>query len=133
MDMRDALDLVRNRLTYKEGWTWTARRDGNWVGYDWSPSETQMVITFDYLVTNSSPRDRDPRPQVIGDRLITVDVSGTEDDVLAQILKSVCDIETHETREFLRVDGEAPFHPHRYQGQNLFNYYYAQGLPTFGY
>lgn len=108
MDKRDACTLVNEHVTYKPGWDLyavPAAGDGIWVAY---------VLR----ASNSSPVEVDPRPEVRTEGEFYVALTDLSPrDVQARVLRGIIDVaETHEAREFFRVNGFAPFHPHRRDG-----------------
>lgn len=108
MTVDEICDLVDNHLSYKEGWTIDAYNYG-----------TYAHITYTARVDNSSPANVDPRSWVITDGGWDIR-PGTKEQVMRAMLDGLVKAETHETREFLRFDGVAPFHPHRADGDRLY-------------
>lgn len=104
----------------------TALRELRGVTYkDWTVHFTYGVpgaiaVRAEFWAENSTPRDLDPRPRVIGEhagRLYVADIT-TVDELHRRVLDWLHDVpELHETREFYKVDGRAPFHPHTIDGE----------------
>lgn len=111
MSLKDIVDLVNNHLTYKDGWEIQAYVD-SW-DYD------KVIVSCEFRPENSTPRSKDPRSWVIADGMFEVH-PGTRERVQEAILAGLMGIEAHEVCEFVRFDGHAPFHPHRYDGQEAY-------------
>lgn len=111
MDVQEVVDLVNRRLTYKDGWQFDARvRESR-------RADHQLVahVEWQAVVDNSSPRRVDPRPRVIATGEFDV-TPGPKEKVEDQIITGIREGEDHELREFFRIDGFAPYHPHRDDG-----------------
>jgi len=114
MRAEQVVDLVNTTMTYKPGWDFRATVNPYDAG--------RVTITYEFWADNSSPRYLDDRPRVIADGAFDVMAEGHDwTNVQRQILEGIIgDAETHESREFLRFNGEAPFHPHRSDGVALY-------------
>lgn len=98
------------RLTYKPGWTVTVRRCTTGVDVD------VVGTTID---TSRWSTHGTEVPQRIG-CFIHVDSGVTRHELELQIARSLVELEVHETLEFIRFGGYAPFHPHhRGPGANV--------------
>lgn len=113
MEMAEALRVAES-MTYKPGWDIH-------VGEEW-PGTGEMRVYVEWRADNSSPRDVDDRTWVMADQsaVIRVDMVSSVEDLQRLLLQVFLDAETHEAREFLRFDGWAPFHPHRYDGDRAY-------------
>ena len=113
MKVKSALDLI-NAIVYKPGWRISAtdHRDR---------FEGSIIVRIDYPARNSN-RDQAANGYPAEIRtyakfpLIVKDC--TDIDLWRKIVWKIIEIETHETREFFRVQPSlwAPFHPHRIDG-----------------
>jgi hypothetical protein len=113
MEINDAIREL-SRVDYK-GWTFRFR------ALPWSQA---VAVDYDFWADNSSPRWRDPRERVIAEGTFTMRVADVRSPVELHklfLLELLAGPETHEAREFYKVDGEAPFHPHTPSG----NYAYG--------
>lgn len=110
MDVQEIVDLVQFRLAYKN-WSFVARPRASYRA-----DHPQVVeVRWQAYVPNSSPPHVDPRPTVIATGVFTV-FPGAEDVVVDQIMAGIREGEEHEMREFMRIDGFAPYHPHHSDG-----------------
>lgn len=112
MDVYEISDLVNTRgMTYKDGWRFRA-----YPAYSRQADHREVVrVNWEADVDNSSPAYVDPRPRVLASGTFEV-TPGDRTSVEDQILAGVIEAEMHETREFLRFGGFAPYHPHRADG-----------------
>ena len=125
MDKIECASLL-DSLTYRPGWTFTARPLARWEAAmaGWGDCDVVFTMTCDTVNT-----DRDcavkgyPEKKELDWELPVTSASFTDRDAL---LRAVFDllmvIELHESREFFRIKSEdyaAPFHPHREDGNAL--------------
>jgi hypothetical protein len=91
------------RITYKPGWR--IRVD------PWHMDGHQLLLTLEWdapcAVTGR------PKLQVSARHILDPLLCDSERSVLTQVLWAIKRAEEHETLEFLKVDGVAPFDPHR--------------------
>jgi hypothetical protein len=109
MDTTEAIAELQ-RVTYKPGWTFRFEDYGTGT----------VTVFYECWVDNSTPRHIDPRPQVLTDGAMLLHVQDVRSapELHRLFLDKIHEeAELHETREFYRVDGVAPFHPHRIDGR----------------
>lgn len=81
-------------------------------------------VSYEFRADNSTPRWRDSRTWVIAEGSFNLMVHRAHD---VEELHHMClvallaNAETHEAREFYKVDGQAPFHPHTLDGEARWN------------
>lgn len=128
-EARTALEGVR----YKEGWSWTMEALPTQYGFDNNPG---LSVTITMTVLDSRLESAQfPFPVLVDDGIELrpatgkpVEVSGTfwlggyllkemtVPKVQAWFLGCLLGMETHEAREFFRIDGELFFDPHSLAG-----------------
>lgn len=118
MDRREVIDLVNMQLTYKPGWYFYATAEYS--------SADAVRVYYEAEVVNSSPRSRDPRGMVTASGSFIVHANQSRDEVLLGVYQGLMAAESHEAREFLRVSGEAPFHPHVEERERRFTHLLQQ-------
>lgn len=111
MDSREAIRHLL-RVDYK-GWQ-----------LDFEAGVGVVTVHCEFRADNSTPRDRDPRTWVIAESTFLLRVHDIDDvaDLHHRFLEALLrNPETHEAREFYKVDGRAPFHPHTIDGEAHWN------------
>lgn len=115
METTDALAELA-KVAYK-GWDLRYRADT-------LTPDGMIEVAVEYRVDNSSPREDDPRDWVIassGFELPANEASGPYE-LHRMMLDRLHGItELHESAEFYRVDGWAPFRPHRVDGHERYS------------
>lgn len=122
MNKNDVAELL-NSLSYRPGWTFGAVPMAEWeAGYYradlWLKMSCRTVNTDQNCAREGYPEEKTL------DWEIPVEVSkfSDTDELLRAIFDMLMDVELHESREFFRVksqDYAAPFHPHRPEGEAL--------------
>ena len=112
MEVKSALDLV-NAIIYKPGWRISAEDHTNRF-------EGAIKVRIDYPA-RASERDEAPDYEREINTYATFPLIVADCDdigIYRRIVAKLIEIETHEIREFLRVQPTrwAPFHPHRIDG-----------------
>lgn len=119
MRVDSAVQLI-NSLVYKPGWTFMANSHTNRF-------EGTVKVLVTYPALNSDREDApdynspiEPDGARASFPIIVSDLDDTG--IYRAILDIIVKIETHEAREFLRVEPTmwAPFHPHRIEGMKRF-------------
>lgn len=115
MEAQHVADLI-NQISFRPGWEFRAH-----VMVEGVP----FVIVQALIETVNSDRDQALRgyPQkILLAPTVIIDAEDfvIADDVYAAMIQWIIDLEIHECREFFRVgpDKQAPFHPHRSEGQS---------------
>lgn len=119
MEAQRVADLINQEVSFRPGWEFRA---------DVMAEGVPFVIVRALVETVNSDRDQALRgypeeillaPEVI----INADDYMIPDDLYAVMMQWVIDLEIHECREFFRVgpDKDAPFHPHRPEGQRAWD------------
>lgn len=127
MDAHAAVDFINNRVLFWPDWKFHAEdyslppfiEDLIFLTVEYRPHETNRedAMAFDKIGTSVPVLHLNPsRP---------LDVSDIEDhnELLFALGAIVIELQTHEMREALRVRPtyEAPFHPHREEGEENWN------------
>ncbi|WP_328869616.1 hypothetical protein OHT76_05560 [Streptomyces sp. NBC_00287] len=114
MEAQQVADLI-NGISFRPGWRFQAR-----VMVDGAP----CVIAQALVETVNSNRDQALKgypEEILLSREVIIDADEfvTADELYAAMMQWVIHLEIHECREFFRVgpDMQAPFHPHRPEGQ----------------
>lgn len=117
----DVAAFINNRVRYRPGWAIDAKpslsRTDVHVSYRYSACDTDRVTWSDTRLT----WECGSRLTVSGVATIVVGDGVTVDDVVDKVAALLIAAEVHEIREFLRVDGQAPFHPHAGDGVRRWN------------
>ncbi|MEV7393934.1 hypothetical protein [Streptomyces sp. NPDC091215] len=118
MEAQQAADLI-NQISFRPGWEFQAHAMA-----DGAP----FVIIQAFVETVNSDRDQaligyPEQILLMPQALINADEYVADDDLYAAMFEWIIDLEIHECREFFRVgpDKDAPFHPHREQGERAWN------------
>lgn len=119
MNVTDALNIAR-RVTYKPGFRLTFDLDQ--YGYTFGGGAGIVMRTgFEAPESGQHPNTGYPRKSsAVGQYVIRVYPGMTEQRLLREIFDRLIEVETHETREFFKVNGFAPFHPHREDGDDRY-------------
>jgi hypothetical protein len=132
MQTQEALDTLNN-LAYRPGWTFEAERETNpyriaTLGFSGRLKPGQDVIDFRFRcetvnTDRENAMDGYTEPLVLDDSapLVPGDYADA-DELLYYVFLKLMEMELHESREFFRCknrDWNAPFHPHREQGEQL--------------
>ncbi|BCL28529.1 hypothetical protein ACFFS2_30675 [Streptomyces aurantiacus] len=118
MEAQQVVDLI-NQVSFRPGWEFRAHV---------MAEGTPLVIVQALVETVNSDRDQALQgypeeillaPSVIADAGDFMN----PDDLYAALLQWIIELEIHECREFFRVgpDKDAPFHPHRRDGQRAWD------------
>lgn len=106
-------EFINDHVTYKPGWQLVASDCGfgtvGEVGVD--------IIIEDMIDTTAWGRHGRIEHFPSGGGLHRHVHVGTRADVEDQLIRLLLGVEEHESREFFRVDREAPYHPHRDDGE----------------
>lgn len=113
MNVDSAIQLV-NSIIYRPGWKFTATDHTNRF-------EGTIAVRIDYPARNSN---RDQAAQGYPEEIQTyaefpmIVLDCDDIAIYRRLVQKISDIETHEIREFFRVQPTmwAPFHPHRIDG-----------------
>jgi hypothetical protein len=113
MLVSSAVELV-NQLVFKPGWTISATDHAKRF-------EGTILVRVDYPARNSNRDQADTGypEEIMTYATFPIVVADCDDTALYRaVVNMLCEIETHEIREFLRVapTNWAPFHPHRVDG-----------------
>ncbi|UIX34313.1 MULTISPECIES: hypothetical protein [unclassified Streptomyces] len=118
MEAQQVADLI-NQVSFRPGWEFRAD-----VMADGAP----LVIVQALVETVNSDRDQALRgyPEkilLVPEAIIDAAEYVIADDLYTAIFQWIIDLEIHECREFFRVgpDKDAPFHPHRPEGQSAWD------------
>jgi hypothetical protein len=118
MEAQRVADLI-NQVSFRPGWEFRADVMGEGVPY---------VIVQVLIETVNS--DREQALQGYPEQILLVPSAIIDagdymipDDLYAAMMQWIIDLEIHECREFFRVgpDKDAPYHPHRQDGQRAWN------------
>lgn len=118
----DVVDFI-NRVSYKPGWTITATPDrlAELFGVH------AVEITTHRRELDSSKPETGELVDVYGGAYLNLGPDGVDENTLAAlVLWGLIGDEAHEAREFFRVEGKSPFHPHRDDGRRA----WADALDT---
>lgn len=101
--MRTSSDLVKyiRRITYKPGWTIEAEY----------LSQDQVVVRLSFRAP-CAVTGRTDEIQLGSRNVIDVRMIDNERSLMNYILRLIKAAEEHETLEFFKVDGVAPYYPH---------------------
>jgi hypothetical protein len=103
LTVEEAVAFIRDRVSYKRGWLLTPFGD-----YD----ARAVVVGYVYRADDSDDPTR--TTSVEGAIHLTFpDGRITQRTILERLAAGLVSAETHEVREFLKVDQVAPYHPHR--------------------
>lgn len=97
-----AIAAYIQRITYKPGWRLCAE--------PWHWDQVRLLIKWEAPCAFTGQ----PCVQVSASHIIDLLCIRDERDVLTQVLWAIKRAEEHETLEFLKLDGVAPFDPHRH-------------------
>lgn len=103
-------DAILKTITYKPGWKfmWAKAADGDSVS-----------VGVQYVAPNSTPGSSRYQSEATVMASFSVPLASMSDPVqfTQAVFAGFALSEMHEAREFFRVGGVAPFHPHRIDGQ----------------
>ncbi len=108
------------RIEYKPGWKFSYN-NSDYTGEDGRFYYSAPLLTIQVTgVANSYAESNSPRINVYGQFGLCGSESAakaleSEEQFLVWLHKSIVFIETHETNEWLKVDGERPWDPHKYE------------------
>ncbi|MFC4463983.1 hypothetical protein ACFPH6_05295 [Streptomyces xiangluensis] len=115
MEAQQAADLI-NQISFRPGWE---------IRADVMVEGVPYVIVQALVETVNSDREQalkgyPERILLAPAAIIDADEYVIADDLYAAMMQWIIDVEIHECREFFRVgpDKDAPFHPHRSEGQS---------------
>lgn len=107
---RDQLEQIIGRITYKPGWRMLLRslpdlgpggtEERHYLRVEWDAPDAAGIVTARAITIRNQIR---MEPEHFAD----------EDRVLAFVRRFIRICETHESDEWLKLDGKAPFDPHR--------------------
>lgn len=132
MRQSEAVAIIRD-LVFMPGWTFEAsvmsERECDLAGVPFEGGPVRLTHVIQTLNSNrEDARQGYPEEITIAPSgVIPAEALDTRDEVIGVVLASALDVFQHEAREFLRDTGRdfcAPFHPHRPEGEKLFNSYF---------
>lgn len=129
MDTNKVVELLSS-LSYRPGWIFSARTVQPWEAmFHDMDRDTDVMFT---MTCDTVDTDRDcarmgypEKKRLDWDLPVTSSQFRDEGDLLRSVFDVLMSIETHESREFFRVKSNnyaAPFHPHREDGNKLWEY-----------
>lgn len=113
----EAVRIVNEEMTYKPGWKLNATIE--WPDMFFGESDR---FTFEAVIETVNTSDPELKQEITiaPGGSVVIKPEWTRDDFVRAIFETVMRIELHESREFFRVGGRAPFHPHRVDGNQLY-------------
>lgn len=124
----DVAAFIRDSVGYKPGFRLVATPSSN---------AAACFVDLTYRAPDTAPGNQGDRDVYALPLTIGVGDDGvTETAVIAQVAAWLVSVETHEVREFLTVDGVAPYHPHltreREPWRDVANELVGRGLHNLG-
>jgi hypothetical protein len=92
-----------------------------------------VTVRCEFWADNSTPRHLDERDRVIAESSFGLRVNDVDDvfELHHRCLEALIrNAETHESREFYKVNGRAPFHPHTIDGEARWNRRRRESVPA---
>lgn len=122
MDKHETAEMLAS-ITYRPGWTFTASAVEPWECIIRTGELGDVVFTMECETVDTDRQyamEGYPQTKTL-DWSLPVDsaIFKDRDDLLRSVFEMLMSIELHESREFFRVgteDMQAPFHPHREEG-----------------
>lgn len=112
----EAVRMINEEVTYKPNWKISAEIDLFDLIFSGDDRFT-LIVSFDTVDSSDPELKREISPELPA--TIFIEEAWDKDALMRAVFNAVWTIEEHEAREFFRVGKSAPLHPHRVDGNDL--------------